>query len=314
MKNDLLNIQALKDRLGQVSAKIRVANDLDEKNRLTNEYNQLWKRIGQATSTVVQSAEAAKSVQLDLFPEWENNGKAAMPNTIARSSLFASIRPGKRKIHDKSLIASRADATIKYSGKQLDMADSDTFLQAIRVIEKYDLGENIQIYPYAFLRDMGRGTGKKEKPGIREKRWLEASFDRLTAGTLEAHVPGQYRAVLHLIDEYIHDEITNTYYIRMNPKIIALFRKEQYGLIDWAARREMSVPLAKWLQTYVATNKRSQEHSIGLEKLKLWCGQGHREIRKFRTALQNAIDELLKLKVLKTGSISEKDVFHYKRS
>jgi len=58
--------------------------------------------------------------QLKLFPEYEN-GKAAMPNTIARSALFACVHPGLRKMHDSVLIASRKDSTIHYTGKQLDM-------------------------------------------------------------------------------------------------------------------------------------------------------------------------------------------------
>lgn len=251
-----------------------------------------------------QSAKKAP-VQLQLFfEEYENNDQAALPNTIARSALFASIRPGRRKFHQKAVIASRKDAELKYTGEQLDMGDSDVFLQAIRVIEKYDLGTNIQILPYAFLREMGRKTGKTDK------QWLDKSFERLTTGTLIVHVPGQYKAVLHLVDEYIHDEKTDTYYIRMNPKIISLFQKERYGLIDWAKRKQIKTPLAKWLQTFVGADKKDQEHKVSLKKLKEWCGQSNRPIRKFRQAFNKALSELLSEKIVQQGYVKN-DIFYF---
>jgi len=130
--------------------------------------------------------------------------------------------------------------------------DSDVFMQAIRTIEQSDLGTNIQIFPYTFLREMGRISGKGKKAGKTDKKWLDKAFKRLTEGSLSIHVPGKYKATLHLIDDYVHDEYEDIYYIRVNPKALSLFQKEQYGLIDWEARKEIKTPLAKWIQTYAS--------------------------------------------------------------
>ncbi|MCP3943540.1 MAG: hypothetical protein GY710_18970 [Desulfobacteraceae bacterium] len=259
-----------------------------KKGAILREISALDKALG---NVLMDKSSAKVAVQINLFPEYEN-GKAAMPNAIARSALFASVCPGRRKYHQKVMIASRKDAEIRYSGQQLDIGDSDVFMQAIRTIKHLDLGTNIQMFPYGFLREMGRVSGKKKKAGKTDKKWLDRAFERLTEGTLFVHVPGKYKVVLHLIDEYIHDENTDAYYIRVNPKAVNLFQKEQYGLIDWEARKEIKIPLAKWLQTYASSNAANLPQIITLKKLKVWCGQENRRPDHFKTTVIKALKEL----------------------
>ena len=52
--------------------------------------------------------------QLPLWPDLER----AIPNHLARSSLFAPISRGARKTHDRAEIASREDVKIMFTGKQ----------------------------------------------------------------------------------------------------------------------------------------------------------------------------------------------------
>lgn len=232
-----------------------------------------------------QQEAPVKAIQLKLFRNNENP-KAAMPNAISRSALFACVHPGRRKMHEKTLIASRKDITIKYTGKQLDMSDSDVLYQTYRTIERLNLGENILFCPYAFLREMGRCTGKGDK------KWLEKAFDRLTSGTVTIKVPGKYTAHLHLVDSYIHNIETDTYYIRVNKEAIKLFNNMQFGLIDWEIRKKLKKPLAKWLQTYAASNKKNLTQEVLFSNLKKWCGQGHRRMDHFEKTLGEAVNEL----------------------
>jgi hypothetical protein len=90
--------------------------------------------------------------QLPLWADFER----AIPNHLARSSLFAPIARGKRKMLDNVELASPNGVQITYSGHQLDMGDCDVFMQALHEIRLAPLGERVRINRAAFLRGMGR--------------------------------------------------------------------------------------------------------------------------------------------------------------
>ncbi|MCP3942910.1 MAG: hypothetical protein GY710_15680 [Desulfobacteraceae bacterium] len=257
-----------------------------------------------------QKEVAQATEQLDLFPDFSKQ-VAAMPNTIARSALFAPIARGRRKYHDEVMIASRSDVSIGYSGKQLDMGDSDVFMHAIKLAADHDLGEEFQILPYGFLLALGRGG--KRKPGATNKKWLRASFKRLKKGVLTIETGSQEKE-LSLIDEYTYNKKDGTHYLKISPKILFLFRKQQYGLIDWDKRKAIKkrINLAKWLQTYIASNTKGEQR-IGVEKLKRWCGQKDRRTDHFTTALKEALKELERVEIISSGKISKTGILTYTR-
>jgi hypothetical protein len=231
---------------------------------------------------------------LPLFPLLES----AMPNHLARSSLFAPIKTGERLIHEKALMASRVDSSIYYSGHQLDMADNDVFLQALRVAQGVRLGDSIYFNRAQFLRDIGRSVGKSQY------EWLQESFYRLTSGTVIIQTK-RYKAALHLIDGYALDEETGEYWLRMNPEIIKLFGHMEYGLVDMHTRLRIGrrQDMAKWLQNYVATHEEGKNHVISIQLLQLWSGSGGR-LRDFQSrSLSKALNELQRLGLIKDVNI-----------
>lgn len=231
---------------------------------------------------------------LPLFPLLES----AMPNHLARSSLFAPIKTGERLIHEKALMASRVDSSIYYSGHQLDMADNDVFLQALRVAQGVRLGDSIYFNRAQFLRDIGRSVGKSQY------EWLQESFYRLTSGTVIIQTK-RYKAALHLIDGYALDEETGEYWLRMNPEIIKLFGHMEYGLVDMHTRLRIGrrQDMAKWLQNYVATHEEGKNHVISIQLLQLWSGSGGR-LRDFQArSLSKALNELQRLGMIKDVNI-----------
>ena len=223
---------------------------------------------------------------LPLFPPLES----AMPNHLARSSLFAPIKTGERQMHEKALMASRGDASIYYSGHQLDMADNDVFLQALRVAQGLRLGDSIYFNRAQFLREIGRSVGKSQY------EWLQESFYRLTSGTVIIQTK-RYKAALHLIDGYALDEQTGEYWLRINPEIVKLFGHMEYGLVDIHTRLRIGrrQDMAKWLQNYVATHEEGKTHVISIHLLQLWSGSTGR-LRDFQTrSLIKALTELERL-------------------
>jgi hypothetical protein len=80
----------------------------------------------------------------------------AMPNSIARSSLFAPIARGKPVHHKQVVLVSRSDAVITYTGYQLDEAKADAWMQLMYEARCVPLGRPVTINRAAFLRAIGR--------------------------------------------------------------------------------------------------------------------------------------------------------------
>ena len=61
----------------------------------------------------------------------------AMPNHIARSSLFAPVARGKKKIYKDAVLITRRDAVIRFWGEQLDETQADVWMQGMRPANPY---------------------------------------------------------------------------------------------------------------------------------------------------------------------------------
>ena len=251
---------------------------------------------GNATkpSGTVVSMPAQDQQQLPLWPDLER----AIPNHLARSSLFAPISRGARKTHDRAEIASREDVKILFTGKQLDMADCDVFMQALYEGHRATLGEKVVINRGKFLAAIGRSKGRSDY------EWMHDSFRRLFLGAIEIEAK-RYKigatpksSGLHLIDAFDYDPDTDSYYIKFDPRILALFHNREYALIDWEKRKQLAkrVDMAKWLQNYLASHEPGL-HRIGLKPLKEWMDYAS-PIHKFREAVMEALSELERLEIV----------------
>lgn len=228
-----------------------------------------------------------EAVQLPLWHDLER----AMPNALARSALFAPVRPGRREMHDRVQIAGRDDVRLLYSGKQLDMADADVFLQVLELAKRHPLDTSFPINRAEFLRAINRDTGSAQY------KWLDNAFQRLKFNVITCQY-GTQLYELSLIAEWGRDEKTGEYMMMVPSKILNLFNRQQFGLINWEQRFEISkrVDLAKWLQTYAASHSRG-EHRIGLTKLKTWSGYKS-PLRHFRMAVNEALAELARVRII----------------
>jgi hypothetical protein len=238
---------------------------------------------------------------LPLFPEQES----AMPNHLARSSLFAPIRQGRRKLHERTKLATRSDCTIYYTGKQLDQADADVFLQSLAYLAPPDIkvANPLFISRSAFLKELDRATGNKNYI------WLDESFERLTTSNIIVETT-RYKAVFHLIDAYVKDEETKSYWISIHPEIIKLFKFQEFSFINLHKRKLINKTnqLAKWLQGYIATHKNGEIHTIKVEYLHKWATNGEGRLRDFRErALPHALQELESLGIVVSWKIRKDD-------
>lgn len=227
----------------------------------------------------------------------------AMPNHIARSSLFAPVAPDRKKLHDGSVLVSRGDAVIRFKGKQLDEAQSDVWMQAMHQASKLPLGEPVVINRAAFLKAIGRTTqGENYK-------WLHRTMEDLAFAMLVIEITkggkpkltiGKTRA-LHMIQGFDYaDEI---YTLRIDPRWRDMYRNREFALIDWQKRLRFGrhQNMAKALQRLVATSSDSvQRYALDWLKSKL---EYHSPDRKFREALAGACHELERLEIVASWRI-----------
>jgi hypothetical protein len=238
----------------------------------------------------------AKVLKLPFWSELER----AIPNMIARSALFAPIARGRRKIHDRAEIAGRGDFKILYSGKQLDMADCDVFLQALAMAKKVPLGQAVAVNRAEFLRSIGRKDGKSDY------RWFDDSMHRLKFNAV-TFTGKRLLVEMSLIDYWGRCDNTGAFGFIVNPKMVALFANQGYSLIDWQKRLAIAkhVDLAKWMQNYIASHERG-EHRISLAMLKDWSGYSS-PLRKFREAMLGVLNELKRLEIIASPKIRAKN-------
>lgn len=259
-----------------------------------------FSHVQHANESLAQNASGPRRSN-DFFLPGLNDSMRAMPNYLASSSLFAPVARGKKIQHKNTVLVSKLNAVIKYSGEQLDEAQADVWLQAVyEAIQYGPLGEPITLNRAAFLRAIGRDTGLWQYNWL-HRAMLELSFGMLTIEASKAGISkyriGQTRA-LHLIEGFDYDHELETYTYRIDPRWSTLFSNREYALIDWEKRLQIAQgqDMAKAIQRLVATSADiEQRHSLEWLRAKLIYTS---PMRKFRAALLSALEELERLKIV----------------
>jgi hypothetical protein len=228
-----------------------------------------------------------------------------MPNHIARSSLFAPVARGRRKIHDGTLLVSRGEAEIRFSGKQLDEAQADVWMQCMKDAQRQPLGRPVVVNRAEFLRAIGRA------PSGQNYQWLHRTMQDLAFAMLVIEVKkdgkpklsiGKTRA-LHLIAGFDYDEASEEYTLTIDPRWHAMYGNREFALIDWDKRLQIGrgQDMAKALQRLVATSSDPiQRYALDWLKDKLeYAGR----MRDFRESLMRACAELERLEIIARARI-----------
>lgn len=265
--------------------------------------------VKQKTAEAAARAEQkAAETPRQLFLPGMDEFMRAMPNHIARSSLFAPVARGRRKMHDGTILQSRGDAEIRYSGKQLDEAQADVWMQAMKEAQRQPLGTPVVINRTDFLRAIGRTKGGENY------KWLHRTMQDLALAMLVIEVKkadgkpklsiGKTRA-LHLIAGFDYDEDSEEYTLTIDPRWHAMYGNREFALIDWQKRREFgrNQDMAKTLQRLVATSSNPvQRYALDWLKSKMEYGG---RMRDFRDALTRACKELERLEIITAHKIED---------
>ena len=265
--------------------------------KFTDVMAQVQERVEKAIAkTDTTTAEIPAQMFLPGMEDWAR----AMPNHIARSSLFAPVARGRKKLHNETPLVSRSDCVLTYTGEQLDEAQADVALQLIYDGRQAPLGEAIVFHRRAFLLSIGRNSS-----GVNYE-WLHRTMKAFAKATLilEAKKPdGTIRyhvgstKVFHILN-FEYDEKTEEYKYSLDPRWKTMFSNREYALIDWNKRLQIGRgrDMAKTLQRLIATSSNSpQRYALDWLKEKM---QYESPMRKFKEALEGATAELVRLEII----------------
>lgn len=263
-------------------------------------------KADEAQARKAEEVEHEAETPKKLFVPGLDDLMRSMPNHIARSSLFAPVAPGRKKMHKDTVLVSRGDAVIKFWGEQLDEAQADVWLQAMHEAIKHPLGVPVTINRNAFLKAIGRSSGGENY------KWLHRTMEALSFAMLVMEVHnkdgktklaiGRTRA-LHMIEGFDFDDKAETYTLRVDPRWRGMYGNYEYALIDWDKRMQFgpNQNIAKALQRLVATSSETvQRFALDWLKTKLEYGS---PLRKFKESLEAAMRELERLEIIAGGRI-----------
>lgn len=261
-----------------------------------------------ASAGVAKAEETVAKSKPKMFLQGVGEHMRAMPNHLARSSLFAPVARGRRKMHDAVLLHSRCDAEIRFSGKQLDEAQADVWMQCLKVAEKHPLGTPVVVSRADFLRAIKRtDTGPNY-------RWLHQTMKDLSLGMLVIEVVksnglrklsiGKTEA-LHLINGFRYDDDAEQYTLTIDPRWSLMFGNSEFARIDWEKRMQIDSRqvLAKSLQRLIATSSNSLQR-YSLEYLRDRA-QSEGRMRDFKAALTVALAELARVGAIKSWTLGK---------
>ncbi|WP_122794612.1 plasmid replication initiator TrfA [Burkholderia pseudomallei] len=230
----------------------------------------------------------------------------AMPNHIARSSLFAPLsKTHQRRFLNDYILVSRRDVEIKFTGVQLDESQADVWMQLMYIASSSPIGEPFDVRSASILEAMGRQIGGAEY------RWLRRAMEALYKATLIIDVVNKYRIGdgdsdgdgIRMIDRFKYDASRKQYTLVIDPRWVAMYSNQEFARIDWEKRLAIKrgQDMAKTLQRLVATSAdKVQRYGLDWLKAKL---QYTSPLRKFRTALCAALAELERVEVIAAAHI-----------
>lgn len=270
---------------------------------------ELAKRATGKTIGEIETEEAKEVIKpRPMFLPGLEEELRAMPNHVARSSLFAPIARGRKKYHNGTILVSRGDARLEYWGVQLNELHADITMQLIFEARGVSLGQPVTIHRAAFLRAIGWGTSE------REYERFHRHMKELTAATLFIEAKKKdgstkYRVghteSFRILQGFSYKEDQEEYTYTLDPRWVTLFGGKEYSLIDWDKRLQIGSgqDMAKALQRLVATSSDPlQRYALDWLKEKMqYTGRP----RDFRTAILKATQELERLEIIATGCIEK---------
>lgn len=263
-----------------------------------------WLRERVAVLEETREKNAAEEPRQLFLPGFDIG---AFPNHLNRSSFIAPIARGRRNFHRQTVMVTRRDCVLEYTGEQLDEADGDLIMALIAFAQPQPLGTPVPLNRKELLRKIKPGG-----IGSTQYDWLHRSMKRLREGTLFLEAKksdGSTRYTIGKMESFnvlkglSYDDESEVYTYTLDPRWVVMFGNREYALIDWSKRMQIrrGLDMAKTLQRLVATSADAVQR-YALDALKVQM-EYTSPMRKFREALDAACKELERLEIVSTWRI-----------
>jgi len=254
-----------------------------------------------------------KALELEetpFLPDWPEKTRG-VPNLCLRSALFGVIKRGRRRAVKGELVAAVKGLDIRYTGWRLDQGDFDVLAQSLHLAARHHgktSGNYVRFKVSGFLKAIGRQSGKSAR------EWLKDSLRRLTATAVEINVEIHHPYINEtftyagsLVDEFYYNEPAQTYFLKINPKLAALF-DAGWTQLQWQQRLHLKIDLAKWLHGFYASHR--EPFPVKVTTLKHLCGSECNRLVDYRRSLRVALNELVRVGALVAWKIDTEDRVH----
>jgi hypothetical protein len=268
-----------------------------------------------AEARLAAKAEDTTSTQL-AFPFWPEQFRA-LPNEIFRSALFnARNKKQAREYMKEREIFVIGSGRITYTGEELRQDDETVWLQLIQLAKSQPDGSPVQFTAGSFVKAVG--WPHKSDSYTR----LRACLTRMQATSLKVIVKrlGEEAESLSMIPRFKwKDEKTDKplryYSVVLDQALVKLFGgKGYFTRVEWKQRLALPAGLSTWLHGYFASH--NEPHPIKLETIRDGAGLATERIAHVRELVVKALDELKRVKFLKSWDIvgPDKDLVTVKRA
>ena len=232
--------------------------------------------------------DSLQKKQLKQLSFWEKDESHTAPNIVSRSPLFAPLSNANdkdRKVLDSGETFVAWGVKMSISGKQLDEADKDVFMELVR-IGKFNANEHVIFSRRKLLLSIGKTANG------RDYKWLEESLRRLTETTF-TYFPDKNSESsamkINLIQSVgWHDD---QMYVRVGEEMKIMFANNQYAYINIVTRNQLKIQLSKWLYDFIRANEIGMKH-FKVKTIQQTCGREGSRPNVFRKSLSVAMKEL----------------------
>jgi hypothetical protein len=273
-------------------------------------FDEIIKKIqARAKENSAKKDEKAAETSVKIFLPGMNEVMRAMPNYLARGSIFAPVARGRKKMHNDTVFWETDFTILTGFGLQLTEDLADIWMHAIYLASQIPLGESVTINRAEFLRAIGRNDD------LRSYQWLYAGVTSLSKFTISIIAKksngvvkysigkNESSRVMQMLGGFDYDEKTGQYSLVVDPRWKLMFGNREYALVDWEKRLQISqgLDLAKSIQRLVATSD-DKIQRFSLEYLK-GRAQSEGRMRDFKESLLKAMQELERLNIISHSKI-----------
>jgi hypothetical protein len=254
--------------------------------------------LHQRTLEIIECNRKEEEERLEtgiIYLPTRREDRRGSPNSFLRSALFAAIQSKDRVYFKKAEIFSQQGITITYTGEQLNQEDLTVWLALVDLMKKDPLGTECKFTAHEILKYMDLGTGKNAYER------LNSAIVRMIACAIiiDTNTKTYGGSLIH---GYVLDKRTKVYRLDLNRHLIKLFGDNDWTAINWEQRKQLRhKPLCLKLHDYYSSHEKP--FPVSLEFLSDLAGSVNKQKADFKRKVGTALEELVKIGLLKSYSI-----------